>query len=79
MYNDSEFCDEWKLTYNYKKITVSGGVIVENDYDSSQVKNYFSNFEDRIESETKSHPSPCYTFEFSNGKCTKIYERETGH
>ena len=79
MYNDSEFCDEWKLTYNYKKITVSGGVIVENDYDSSQVKNYFSNFEDRIESETESHPSPCYTFEFSNGKCTKIYERETGH
>ena len=77
--NDTEFGDEWKLTDNYKKITVSGDVVVENDYDSSKVKNYFNNFENRTTSETNSHPSPCYTFEFSNGKCTKIFENETGH
>ena len=77
--NDTEFGDEWKLTDNYKKITVSGDVVVENDYDSSKVKNYFNNFENKTTSETNSHPSPCYTFEFSNGKCTKIFENETGH
>ena len=77
--NTTEFGDEWKLTDNYKKITVSGDVVVENDYDSPKVKNYFNNFENRRASETNSHPSPCYTFEFSNGKCTKIFEIETGH
>ena len=77
--NTTEFGDEWKLTDNYKKITVSGDVVIENDYDSSKVKNHFNNFENRTASETNSHPSPCYTFEFSNGKCTKIFEMETGH
>ena len=77
--NTTEFGDEWKLTDTYKKITVSGDVIVENDYDSSKVKNYFNNFENRTASETNSHPTPCYTFEFSNGKCSKIFEMETGH
>lgn len=77
--NDTEFGDEWKLTDNYKKITVSGDIVVENDYDRSKVKNHFNNFEDRTASETNSHPSPCYTFEFSNGKCTKIFEMGTGH
>ena len=76
--NTTEYNDEWKLTNNYKKITISGDIEVENDYDSFKVKNYFNDFKEKTASED-SHPGNCFTFEFKNGKCSKVYECVTGH
>ena len=77
--NTTEFQDEWKLVDDYKEITVSGDIEVENDYENIKVKDYFSGFESVDTLGDTGHPGICYTFEFSNGECSKIIERPTGH
>lgn len=79
--NLTENNTEWKLTNDYRKITVSGDVEVLSGYDweeTSKVKNYFDNYKDKTVIDT-GHPSGCFVLEFTNGKCSKIMERATGH
>lgn len=68
----------WKLTDEYKKITVDGDVEVENDYseESSTVKDTFKDFEVK-EAEETTNPTPSYTFSFEDGECVKVIEATT--
>ena len=77
--NTTEMKHEWKLTNNYRKITISGDIDVENEYDENyKAKTYFNDFKDKTAIE-ESHPSNCFTFVFENGKCSKMYEYITSH
>lgn len=65
----------WKLTDNFRKITLDGNLEVENDYteETSTVKDTFKDFEAK-EAEETTNPSPTYTFSFEDGKCIKVVE-----
>lgn len=65
----------WKLTDNFRKITLDGDVEVENDYseETSTVKDTFKDFEAK-EAEETTNPNPTYTFSFEDGKCVKVVE-----
>ena len=76
--NLAQYDDEWILTDSYKKITVSEDLTVETEGDSSEVKDYFKDYEARTEAEYYGHPLHCYNFEFKNGKCSSIINIQTG-
>ena len=76
--NITEFEEEWKLTDDSREFTVDGDVDFEGDIDTVKVSKYFEEYEERTAEKT-SHPSGCVTFEFDNGKCSKVIEYTTGH
>ena len=76
--NSAEFPDEWKLTQEYKKITLPGDLEIETDDEPITISEKFKDFVDWTPTEKTQRPNG-YTFEFSNGKCTKVTEVKTGH
>ena len=93
-YNQTENGEEWKLTEEYRKITIPGNIVIE-DWDgyTKLAKDYFNNsegtskydylfgydFENNLEARDTGHPSPVYDPIFVNGKCSKIYLGRTGY
>ena len=76
--NFTQFVDEWKLTDEYRKITVPENLVVETDGDSPEVKDYFNDFEE-IEVVKDFNPqSRGYNLEFENEECSKIIEVPLG-
>lgn len=76
--NGTEYQDEWKLTEEYKKITLPGDLEIETDDEPITISEKFKDFVDWTPTEKTQRPNG-YTFEFSNGKCTKVTEVKTGH
>lgn len=77
--NLTEFATEWKLTNDYRKITLNGEMICSSEYENKTVKKEFDDFKNKQLDPNNTHPNPVYEFEFKDGKCVKILKAETGH
>lgn len=75
--NIGQFGDEWKLTNNYKEITVPGNLLINTDAEEITVNEYFKNFKD-IQAEETNNPNSGFRFEFEEGKCKIINLIMTG-
>lgn len=75
----AQISDVWKITNNYKIITVNKNLIIEDSYsgETKTVEEEFNNFESK-KAENKTNPFPAYSFEFENDNCIKVIRVTTG-
>lgn len=76
---NSQIKETWKLTDDYKEITLDKDITVEDSLtgEESTVEEVFGDFKKLSPKDTTS-PYPAYTFEFKNGKCVKVIRATTG-
>ena len=79
LYRSTQISDVWKKSNEFRKITISGDTIIEDQYteDKTNVDSEFDGWKSKDEIENNTMPSPAYRFEFKNGKCSKIIRATT--
>ena len=78
--NTTENSNEWKMTKKHVSITLGKDLNVEDDNENgdSTVESKFKDFK-KVKDEESYPPTPAYTFEFKDGKCTKVLEYLLGY
>ena len=79
LFRTSQISYVWKKSSEFRKITISGDTIIEDEYteDKTTVDTEFDGWKSPDEIENNTMPSPAYRFEFKNGKCSKIFRATT--
>lgn len=74
----TEFEKVWKITDNYRQVSVLGNTIFEDEGGERIVSEQYENYKE-FSPKDSTNPGHCVLLEFSNNKCTKIVDYPTGH